>query len=69
VGGVGRIAITPKAGRVYLGVPAGTGSPLRRHPAPAAKIAAVKTRTLLILAAVTGVLIVAAGALQIMLAR
>jgi hypothetical protein len=29
----------------------------------------VKTRTLLILAAVTGLLIVAAGALQIMLAR
>jgi hypothetical protein len=36
---------------------------------PAAKIEGVKTRTLLILAAVTGLLIVAAGALQIMLAR
>jgi hypothetical protein len=64
-----RIAIAPKAGRVYLGVPPGTGPPLRPRPAPPAKIGAVKTRTLLILAAVTGLLIIAAGTLQFMLAR
>jgi hypothetical protein len=42
---------------------------LRRRSTTAAKIGVVKTRTLLILAAVTGLLIVAAGAIQIMLAR
>lgn len=63
--GGGDLAIAPKAARVYPWVPGPKGPGRVR----AAKIDAVKTRTLLILAAVTGLLIVAAGALQIMLAR
>ena len=44
-------------------------SPPRAPPGPAREDGAVKTRTLLILALVTGVLILAAGAVQIYLAR
>ena len=42
---------------------------MENFPAPRARMPSVSTRTLLILAAITGVAILAAGALQILLAR
>jgi hypothetical protein len=42
---------------------------VRSEPDPGAIMGSVKTRNLLILAAVTGVAILAAGAIQILLAR
>ena len=47
----------------------GTGSTLERPSARRARMAAVSTRTLLVLAAVTGLAILVAGAVQILLAR
>jgi hypothetical protein len=55
-------------GRRRTGTPAGAG-PAALPAAGTREDGGVKTRTLLILAAVTGLLILAAGALQIFLAR
>jgi hypothetical protein len=49
-------------GAAYPGFRAGTGEGVRED-------GGVKTRTLLVLAAITGVAILAAGAVQILLAR
>lgn len=40
----------------------------RRHDGPAAKMVGMKTRTLMLLALVTGLAILAAGAIQILMA-